>query len=76
MVSEGDDFESAVAAVMKHARTLVAQAKQSSLGQEEDEELKALASDFKPEWMENWYDGLGFCASRPSHSRTRPANVD
>ncbi|KAF7542986.1 hypothetical protein G7Z17_g11111 [Cylindrodendrum hubeiense] len=53
LVSEGDNFESAVAAVMRHARTLVAQAKQSSLGQDEDEELAALASDFKPEWMEN-----------------------
>lgn len=61
LISEGDDFEAAVAAVMKHARTLVAQAKQSSLGQDEDEELRALAGDFKPEWMENWYDGLGFC---------------
>ncbi|KAH7156292.1 glycoside hydrolase superfamily [Dactylonectria macrodidyma] len=61
LVAESDDFESAVTAVMKHAKTLVVQAKQSSLGQDEDEELKALASDFKPEWMENWYDGLGFC---------------
>ncbi|KPM38607.1 hypothetical protein AK830_g7961 [Neonectria ditissima] len=59
LVSEGDDFESAIAAVMTHARTLVTQAKQSNAGL--DKELEALARDFKPEWMENWYDGLGFC---------------
>lgn len=24
-------------------------------------EMKAIEEGVKPEWMENWYDGLGFC---------------
>lgn len=28
---------------------------------EYEAELSALSGDVKPEWYENWYDGLGFC---------------
>ncbi|KAH6900315.1 glycoside hydrolase superfamily [Thelonectria olida] len=59
LVSESDRFDRAVAAVMYHARTLVARARQTN--QLENEELSALSDDLQPEWMENWYDGLGFC---------------
>lgn len=58
----GHNFESANAAVMYHARSLVVASKKST--GEYDEELKALRDGVKPEWMENWYDGLGFCESR------------
>lgn len=44
---------------MYQARALVASSKKST--GEYDEEIKALQEGVKPEWMENWYDGLGFC---------------
>ncbi|KAL6837617.1 glycoside hydrolase family 36 protein [Trichoderma camerunense] len=59
LVSEGNDFERAVAAVMYHARTLVMRAR--STNQALETELKTLADTVRPEWLENWYDGLGFC---------------
>lgn len=60
----GHNFESANAAVMYHARGLVIAGKKST--GEYDEEYKALRNGVKPEWMENWYDGLGFCESSKS----------
>lgn len=24
-------------------------------------EIQSLTNDIKPEWYENWYDGLGYC---------------
>lgn len=59
LVAVGHDFESANAAVMYHARSLVLDSKKST--GEFDEEMKALREGVNPEWMENWYDGLGFC---------------
>ncbi|KAK4084542.1 uncharacterized protein Triagg1_1022 [Trichoderma aggressivum f. europaeum] len=59
LVAEGNDFEKAVAAVMYHARTLVMKAR--SANQALETELKTLADAVRPEWLENWYDGLGFC---------------
>ena len=55
----GDDFESANAAVMYQARNLT-MATRKSTG-EFDAEMAALRDDVKPEWYENWYDGLGYC---------------
>lgn len=59
LVAVGHNFESANAAVMYQARNLVMSSKKST--GEYDEELKAMRDAVKPEWMENWYDGLGFC---------------
>ncbi|KAF4963939.1 hypothetical protein FSARC_8074 [Fusarium sarcochroum] len=59
LVSEGDDFDCAVASVMYHARSLVAGTTQAS--DERTQELSSLVNDFKPEWLEYWFDGLGFC---------------
>ncbi|KAL4730222.1 hypothetical protein ACLX1H_002254 [Fusarium chlamydosporum] len=59
LVSEGDDFDCAVASVMYHARNLVSVTKQAS--DEWSHEVSALVNDFKPEWLEYWFDGLGFC---------------
>lgn len=59
LASVGDDFESAVAAVMYHARAVMA-----ATGNSRDEftkEIQSLTNDIKPEWYENWYDGLGYC---------------
>lgn len=59
LVATGDNFESANAAVMYQARNLVVTGKKSS--GEYDAEMAALRDGVKPEWYENWYDGLGFC---------------
>lgn len=59
LVSEGDDFDCAMASVMYHARNLVSVMKQAK--KEWSHELSALVDDFKPEWLEHWFDGLGFC---------------
>lgn len=44
---------------MYHARDLVVRTKQAS--EEWSQELSALTNAFKPEWLEYWFDGLGFC---------------
>lgn len=59
LAAVGHNFESANAAVMYHARQAVATSKR--LTGELEQEMKALQEGVKPEWMENWYDGLGFC---------------
>lgn len=69
----GHNFESANAAVMYQARTFVISTKKST--GEYEEELKALQDGVKPEWMENWYDGLGFCGSRLFCSVHETTNV-
>lgn len=55
----GDDFEAANAAVIYHARSVVRSA-EKAYG-EEQEEMKALIEGVRPEWLENWYDGLTYC---------------
>lgn len=61
LVGIGDDFESANAAVMYHARDIVA-ATQTASGEakREMEALKQGDSSTKL-WAENWYDGLTYC---------------
>ncbi|KAK4167262.1 putative galactinol--sucrose galactosyltransferase 6 [Cladorrhinum sp. PSN259] len=58
LVAVGDDFESTNAAVMYHARSLVV-ASMTSSGEGKAEE-RALG-EVKPQWYEDWYDGLGYC---------------
>jgi hypothetical protein len=55
----GKTLESAVAAVMYHARKIIMQY-EASAGQA-DAEYQALLDGFKPQWLENWYDGLSYC---------------
>ncbi|KAI8244355.1 putative galactinol--sucrose galactosyltransferase 6 [Colletotrichum sp. SAR 10_96] len=59
LVAIGENFESANAAVMYQARHYVITEKKAS--NELQAEMKAIEEGVKPEWMENWYDGLGFC---------------
>ncbi|KAL6892728.1 family 36 glycoside hydrolase [Trichoderma longibrachiatum] len=59
LVAEGNDFEKAVAAVMYHARSLVTKARGKNEALEA--ELKALSDAVRPEWLDEWYDGLGYC---------------
>ncbi|KAL2271316.1 hypothetical protein VTJ83DRAFT_687 [Remersonia thermophila] len=60
LVAVGDSLESAIAAVMYHARTLVKPA-----GISAEPPLEAATTDdddnVQPLWYENWYDGLGYC---------------
>jgi hypothetical protein len=56
LVATGNDFESANAAVMYHARTLLL-----NISSKHNEEAATLTEDVKPEWYESWYDGLGYC---------------
>ena len=59
LAAVGKDFESANAAVMYHARKLVAGLRMSD---EIEAEMKiSIDKDVKAEWMENWYDGLTYC---------------
>lgn len=55
----GKTMELAVAAVMYYARRLVT-AYEAAEGQMTAEN-EAFSQDFKPEWLENWYDGLTYC---------------
>lgn len=59
IIAVGDSLEPAVAAVMYYARRLVMkyEAAQGLTFAEEE----ALMKDYKPQWLENWYDGLSYC---------------
>lgn len=59
LVATGDKFESANAAVMYQARNLILTSKKNT--GEYDKEMIALREGVRPEWYENWYDGLGYC---------------
>ena len=59
LAAVGKDFETANAAVMYHARKLVAGL---PISDGLEAEMKASEDhDVKAEWMENWYDGLTYC---------------
>lgn len=55
----GNSLEFAIAATMYHARKIVM--KYETASGETAAEFKALAENIKPEWLENWYDGLTYC---------------
>jgi hypothetical protein len=61
LVGLGDNFESANAAVMYHARGIVSAA-ETTTG-EQKKELEALKDGDAATkvWAENWYDGLTYC---------------
>ncbi|KAL9636155.1 MAG: hypothetical protein Q9164_002994, partial [Protoblastenia rupestris] len=60
LIAVATTFESANAAVMYHARKIVAG--DNYANNDRKRELEAMmAKDVKAEWMENWYDGLTYC---------------
>lgn len=59
IASVGNSLDSAVAAAVYHARKIVQKYEVES--GEYDAEMKALVDGVKPEWLENWYDGLSYC---------------
>lgn len=65
LVGLGDDFESANAAVMYHARDIVTAGPTASA--EQQKEIAALneGDESTKVWAENWYDGLTYCEFPP-----------
>jgi hypothetical protein len=59
VVAVGPSLEFAMSASMYHARKLVMKY-QAASGESAAEE-KALMEDYKPQWLQNWYDGLSYC---------------
>ncbi|KAJ6442933.1 glycoside hydrolase family 36 protein [Purpureocillium lavendulum] len=59
LISQGNDFDHTVASVMYHARSIVSKIEHADSSWEAD--LRNFADQVKPEWKQNWYDGLGFC---------------
>ncbi|KAJ2891640.1 putative galactinol--sucrose galactosyltransferase 6 [Zalerion maritima] len=60
LVAVGDEFENALASVMYQARIMVMRSRQAIVP-EMEAEMTTLNEEFKPEWIEMWYDGLGYC---------------
>ena len=61
LVGLGDNFESANAAVMYHARSFVATAEKLSGEQQRELEATKTGDEITKVWAENWYDGLTYC---------------
>ncbi|KAI0409393.1 raffinose synthase Sip1 [Xylaria palmicola] len=61
LAAVGDDCESAVAAAMYHARSLVQINSSTYNNLTPDLPSPPPRDDFRSEWMQNWYDGLGYC---------------
>jgi hypothetical protein len=61
VVGLGDDFESANAAVMYHARNIVATAEAASGGLQQELAALTIGNEQTRLWEENWYDGLTYC---------------
>ena len=59
IVAVGHTLETAMSAVMYHARKLVMQ--YEAISGELAAEGEALMKDFKPQWLQDWYDGLSYC---------------
>ncbi|KAL8703164.1 MAG: hypothetical protein Q9201_003640 [Fulgogasparrea decipioides] len=60
LAAVGTTFNTALAAVMYHARKIVRG--DNAMSQAVKDEMKAtLDKDIKAKWMENWYDGLTYC---------------
>ena len=59
LAAVGDDFDCALASAMYHARDIALNSAGTSTPL--SKELKSLDDDIKPEWLEEWYDGLGYC---------------
>jgi hypothetical protein len=58
LIAVGDDFESTIAAVMYHARSLVMGTSVSATQAVTEATPKG---DVGAQWYENWYDDLGYC---------------
>jgi hypothetical protein len=58
LVAVAEEFETANASVMRHARKVVKTYAPTSA---DEETARLLEENVKPEWIEEWYDGLTYC---------------
>ncbi len=61
LVGLGDEFESANAAVMYHARSVVSASAAATGEQQKEPEVLKEADESTNMLQENWYDGLTYC---------------
>ncbi|KAK3048550.1 hypothetical protein LTR09_010044 [Extremus antarcticus] len=62
LVAVAEDFERAESAVMDHARKVISQYASTAELAADTDQIKTLTHDkVKPEWLEEWYDGLTYC---------------
>lgn len=66
LVGLGDDFESANAAVMYHARDIVSSYETATGEQQREFEAMKKGDEASKLWAENWYDGLTYCKWLPN----------
>ncbi len=64
LVGLGDDFESANAAVMYHARSVISASEAATGEQQKEVDAQKEADESTKMWQENWYDGLTYCECR------------
>ncbi|KAL8393288.1 hypothetical protein RB595_003173 [Gaeumannomyces hyphopodioides] len=57
----GESFENTLAACMYHARDIVQAHTAQQYSKSDLVDTQAPAGDVRSDWMEDWYDGLGFC---------------
>lgn len=57
LIAVADDFETANAAVFYHARKVVNSYSTTPV----DQEIQTMTEGVKPEWLQEWYDGLTYC---------------
>lgn len=69
ILAVGKTFESANCAAVYHAREMIQDTLLSS--GEEQKEFMALREGVKPQWMENWFDGLTYCESNCGVGRSQ-----
>lgn len=75
MVSLGDDFESANAAVMYYARDVVSNARLGSGEEQKENKAFATGDETTKLWQDNWYDGLSYCKFRSLLARGPPLTL-
>ncbi|KAI1811300.1 glycoside hydrolase family 36 protein [Poronia punctata] len=59
LAAVGEDCDSAMSAVVYHARSVVTFT--SEMEDSISPKGTIQSEDVRPEWMQNWYDGLGYC---------------
>ncbi|KAL8304810.1 hypothetical protein RB597_004159 [Gaeumannomyces tritici] len=57
----GESFENTLAACTYHAREIVQAHATQHYSKSDLVDTPTPAGDVRPDWMEDWYDGLGFC---------------
>lgn len=75
LVSTGPSFEKAVAAVLYQARDIVKQLETAEQNTKESQEIEEMFDNIDQQWMQRWYDGLGYCKSLLIHILEHSSNI-